>query len=278
MKYVAICGGLGNQMFQYAYLLMLKNKGYNVSAFIPSNKWEHIGGFELKRAFGIDHKQSIWECLYQLGFPFTRLFTFVNKTYFGKNFKINKEDFSPPKKYGYFYGTWQSEKYLINRELIQNTFTFNERNLSKQTIDIAKLLRREGITISVHIRRGDYQSAAFSNGFGSCCTLEYYHNGISYMDMQFPNTTYVFFSDDMQWVKDNIKVDNAIYVDHNNGVDSWQDMYLMSLCSHNIIANSTFSWWAAWLNNNPEKIVIAPKKWWNSIENDDVVPESWIRK
>ena len=81
----------------------------------------------------------------------------------------------------------------------------------------------------------------------------------------------------MEWVKDNLVLENAIYVDHNKGLDSWQDMYLMSQCNHNIIANSTFSWWGAWLNNNDNKVVIAPKRWWSTIEHDDVVTQTWIR-
>lgn len=276
MKYVAICGGLGNQMFQYAYLLMLKNKGYNVSAFIPSNKWEHIGGFELKRAFGIEHKQSIWERLYQLGFPFTRLFSLSHKTYFGKNFRVNNEDLSPDKKYGYFYGTWQSDKYLINPKEIRKTFRFDEKGLSPRTTQLANALRG-ALAVSVHVRRGDYQSATFVQGFGTCCSIDYYRKAIDLFKEKFPQAHFVFFSDDMEWVKNNLNVEDSIYVTHNSGTDSWQDMYLMSLCQHNIIANSTFSWWGAWLNNNPDKIVIAPKRWWNTIENDDVVPSSWLR-
>lgn len=133
------------------------------------------------------------------------------------------------------------------------------------------------VTVSIHIRRGDYLSQQFSAGFGNCCPLAYYREAIHYMKTYLDDITFVLFSDDMDWVKMNLPLDNAIYVDHNHGVDSWQDMYLMSMCQHNIIANSTFSWWGAWLNDNTDKIVIAPKRWWSSIENDDVVPESWIR-
>lgn len=277
MKYVAICGGLGNQMFQYSYCLLLNNLGYNATTFIPNKNWEHAGSFELERVFGIKHKVRIWERLYNLGFPFTRLFTLFNRQYNGRNFKVITEDFYPSDKYGYFYGTWQSARYLISPKDIKEKFKFIVDNLSEKTKEIANLLGKGVITVAVHIRRGDYQSATFIEGFGNCCPLEYYKRAFSYMNEHIPNAKYVFFSDDMQWVKDNIKVENAIYVDHNYGVDSWQDMYLMSLCSHNIIANSTFSWWGAWLNNNPQKIVVAPKRWWSTIENDDVVPDSWIR-
>jgi len=87
------------------------------------------------------------------------------------------------------------------------------------------------------------------------------------------------FSDDPDWVRNNLKIDTEIvFVDWNRGTESWQDMYLMSLCKHNIIANSTFSWWGAWLNQNPDKVVIAPRKWMTYDEGGiDIIPEDWIR-
>lgn len=277
MKYVALCGGLGNQMFQYAYLLYLKNIFSDVKSFIPDQKWEHIGGFELNRVFSIHHSADTWEKLYNIGFPFTRLFHFFNPTYFGKNFLVQTEDLFPNKKYGYFYGTWQSEKYFINHDKIKNSFKFNEQRLNQETRRIAKSLGGEGVTVSIHIRRGDYLSDAFASGFGNCCPLEYYRKAINFMNEKFHDPLFLIFSDDMEWVKENLILRNAIYVNHNKNIDSWQDMYLMSKCKHNIIANSTFSWWGAWLNDNDDKIVIAPKRWWSTIDNDDVVPESWIR-
>lgn len=131
--------------------------------------------------------------------------------------------------------------------------------------------------MSVHIRRGDYLSASFANGFGNCCPLDYYQRAIAMISKTVDKPLFVFFSDDMEWVKENFAGEDCLFVSHNKGVDSWQDMYLMSLCNHNIIANSTFSWWGAWLNHHEDKMVIAPKKWWSTIENDDVVPETWMR-
>lgn len=277
MKYVAVAGGLGNQMFQYAYFLMLQELYNDVSIFLPSDDWEHKSGFELSRVFGIKHWPSFWESLYHRGRLFRKLFSITHKTYFGKNFTVDDTDLKPDGKYSYFFGTWQSEKYFINPERIRNSLKFNERLLNQKSNEIAKTLGGVEVTISIHIRRGDYLSEAFANGFGNCCPLEYYRKAIQYMTYKFDNPKFIVFSDDMEWVKDNLVLEKAIYVDHNKGLDSWQDMYLMSQCNHNIIANSTFSWWGAWLNDYEDKVIIAPKRWWSTIEHDDVVPESWIR-
>jgi hypothetical protein len=100
---------------------------------------------------------------------------------------------------------------------------------------------------------------------------------MDYIQSKIESLQYYVFTDDKEWVRENFQLDNAVYVQHNTGRNSWQDMYLMSRCKHNIIANSSFSWWGAWLNTHPDKIVVAPKKWWRLFENDDVVPEIWVR-
>ncbi len=276
-RYVAVAGGLGNQMFQYAYFLHLRSMFKDVRLFIPSKDWEHSSGFELNNVFEINYEQTVWERLYQWGFPFTRLFHLSHKTYMGRNFKVMGEDLCPAPRYRYFYGTWQSQKYFSTPETIRRAFRFDDAKLSTETKSVAKSLGGGKVTCSVHIRRGDYLSSAFANGFGSCCPLSYYQNAMELIKNKVGKVFFVFFSDDMPWVKDNIECVDAIYVDHNSGKHSWQDMYLMSKCSHNIIANSTFSWWGAWLNDNKDKIVVAPKLWWSTIKDDDVVPNSWVR-
>lgn len=265
-------------MFQYAYFLFLKNRFGNVRMFMSSNNWEHSGGFELFNVFGIKHRPSIWESMYHRGLLFRKLFSITHKRYQGRNFQVQKTDLNPSDDFSYFYGTWQSEDYFFDKQLIRNSFRFEVLKISYKTHSIAKLLMSGGgDTVSVHVRRRDYLSQQFSTGFGNCCPLDYYKRAINLIRGKFSDPKFVFFSDDMNWVIENLNVEDAIYVNHNHGCDSWQDMYLMSLCDHNIIANSTFSWWGAWLNNNKNKVVIAPKKWWSTMEHDDVVPSSWIR-
>jgi hypothetical protein len=105
--------------------------------------------------------------------------------------------------------------------------------------------------------------------------LDYYQKSINLINSRVKDPKYYVFSDDMDWVKKNLIIKNAVYVEGNKG---GVDLQLMSLCKHNIIANSTFSWWGAWLNNNPEKIVISPKKWFNDMNmKNDIIPEDWIK-
>ena len=109
------------------------------------------------------------------------------------------------------------------------------------------------------------------------CNLDYYKRAVEYIKVHIENPVFFVFSDDKEYVTNNLQVENAVYVDFNSGSDSWQDMFLMSQCKHNIIANSTFSWWGAWLNGNLGKIVVAPSRWMTTFENDEIIPPNWIR-
>lgn len=279
MKYISVGGGLGNQMFAYAFLLKVRSCGYDAKFILTSlNWWEHKAGFELERVFGIKRESRCWEYLYnKFPIPFRKIFHVIYKPFRGKNFEYEPYVIHNMKNYGAFYGTFQSELYFKNiRQDVLNAFKFNESLCN----DLTKIIvsKFNGTTpVSVHIRRGDYLSPAFANGFGNCCTIDYYKKAIDRIRAQVENPLFVFFSDDIMWVKENLVVDDAIYVDHNRDEDAWQDMYLMSKCTHNIIANSTFSWWGAWLNCNEGKIVIAPKKWFANKTIEHVVPNDWIR-
>ena len=149
---------------------------------------------------------------------------------------------------------------------------FKEKELNDKTLSFKNELQR-GVFVSVHIRRGDYLNNVGRFGL---CELSYYREAIKYIKSIVDNPKFVFFSDDMAWAKDNIDNDEAVFVSWNQGKDSWQDMYLMSHCQHNIVANSSFSWWGAWLNGNPHKVVVAPKKWFMYSPNYDIIPDNWI--
>ena len=133
-------------------------------------------------------------------------------------------------------------------------------------------------SVSIHIRRTDYLSEKMSKVY-RVCPISYYENAVNLIKKKYPNAFFFIFSDDISWAKENITfAKNAFFVS-GQGVKDEEELILMSRCQHNITANSSFSWWAAWLNNNPEKIVIAPKKWYINPENElpGLIPESWVK-
>ena len=132
-------------------------------------------------------------------------------------------------------------------------------------------------SVSIHVRRGDYLNGYYYETLGKICDIAYYQRAIGTIKERVDNPHFYIFSDDPDYVTENLTIENATFVNFNRGNDSWQDMYLMSQCKHNIIANSTFSWWGAWLNNNPQKVVVAPSHWFANMDNDEIVLPEWIR-
>jgi hypothetical protein len=136
-------------------------------------------------------------------------------------------------------------------------------------------------TIALHVRRGDYISNPSANQFHGTCPPQYYRQAVQWIAGRTSgqHTVYVF-SDDAKWARHNIHCDfPMVFVDHNDGHSAHEDMRLMSACQHQVISNSTFSWWAAWLNIHPEKIVVAPHRWFAHAQTrqDDIVPASWYK-
>ncbi len=171
-------------------------------------------------------------------------------------------------KHGYVDGYWQSEKYFCDiRSIILKDFTFPPVNDSKNRELLDRISQQT--TVSIHIRRGDY-----ANGF-PMMTPQYYENAISYFENKFNEVYFLVFSNDMDWAKQNLQFSQGEFVDWNTGKDSWKDMYLMTQCNHHIIANSSFSWWGAWLNQKENKEVIAPSVWFHHQETPDVYCEGW---
>lgn len=177
-------------------------------------------------------------------------------------------------------GYWQSEKYFQRKEnMIRKDFKFSA-NKNELTIAWAAKIKNSN-AVSVHIRRGDYAENEHTKNFHGLLELSYYEKAMTTIEKNLKDPVYYFFSDDAAWVKKEILKHNKNYfsIDHNTGEDSWQDMYLMSCCKHHIIANSSFSWWGAWLNNRDDKIVITPKNWFaDKLANEqtkDLVPASW---
>lgn len=177
----------------------------------------------------------------------------------------------------YLAGYWQSEKYFSDvAETVRADFTFR-LSLSRQNAELAERIGQT-MAVSLHIRRGDYASNPKANAAHGLCSLEYYRQAVQHVAEHIECPEFFIFSDDIAWAKSNLKIDFPCwYVDQNQGAESYNDMRLMSLCRHHIIANSSFSWWGAWLNPHPDKTVVAPKKWFANDGNvEDLFPASWV--
>ena len=130
-------------------------------------------------------------------------------------------------------------------------------------------------SVSIHVRRGDYLSETNQKIYGRICTLDYYKKAIRYFEEKYEDVTFFVFSNDLEWAKENLEMKKSCFVDCNTEETAIYDMYLMSECRDNIIANSSFSWWGAWMNSHEEKEVIAPSKWLNTVEVRDIWCEGW---
>jgi len=176
----------------------------------------------------------------------------------------------------YMVGRFQEHYYLKNiRDALLDDFAFKQEIPETVKEYYSKII--ESNSVSIHVRRGDYIGIKEFD----ICSLKYYKNAASYISKLIKNPVYFIFSDDIEWIKINFTfLEKYIIVDNNRFDNSdYFDLFLMTNCKHNIIPNSTFSWWGAWLNQNPNKIVICPEKWngFNYVNTDEICPLEWKR-
>jgi hypothetical protein len=272
MIIIQLIGGLGNQMFQYAAAkaLSLETKQklrLNTNLF-NTYKIQNYGlhNFEIKHG------------IYQKPNKFIQKFNsvFYKKVFYQEVDFTFTPDFCKLKGNPIVLdGFFESEKYFVKyREQLLIDFTIKSplKDITKKT---AQKMAGEN-SVSIHIRRGDYLQHTIHN----TNKTEYYKMAIETIKNKVENPVFYLFSDDMAWVKQFfILKGEKNYIDFNDNKTNYEDMKLMSSCKHNIIANSSFSWWSAWLNTNPKKIVIAPKKWLNMDEKryEEIIPDAWIK-
>lgn len=277
MIIVKIYAGLGNQMPQYAlgrHLAILNNTELKLD----------LTSFETykRHRYSLDHfniqaniatpkeinRLKTNKLMRKLGFIKPSHIIEAEHTFNEKILEL-RGDF-------YVEGYWATEKYFKEiKDVIRKDFTVKEE-LSGKNKEVADMIAGAN-SVSLHIRRGDYlDNPEVYKTFG----MDYYDRAVQLIAQKIDNPHFFIFSDDMSWVKKNLILNFPTeYVDHNLANKNYEDMRLMSLCQHNIIANSSFSWWGAWLNNHTDKIVIAPQKFFNDAElsKNDIIPESWIR-
>ena len=285
-----LIGGLGNQMFQYAVgrALSLRH-GVPLRLDISDFSWYGLHqGFELRRIFNcteeiatkVDRRRVLgWQF-----FPgFRRLLLKPRMAVFrSKGFVVEPylrywEGIENIPSNCYITGYWQSERYFSEfSHQIRRDFSFYTP-LSSENDELVNKINHL-TAVSLHVRRGDFVNNPTTTAAHGLCSPSYYQMAIQYIAYRVSQPYFFIFSDDIAWVKENLEIGFPCqYVDHNQGAESYNDMRLMSLCQHHIIANSSFSWWGAWLNPSEEKIVVAPKRWFaKQIDTRDLLPPGWV--
>ena len=288
MIFVSLQGGLGNQLFQYAAAKALAERKRERVYLDTGKLVENISGVTQRKyqlgAFNISGKiatekqlekvrqTSITRKLHNKVLPY-----YKKKIYIEPFFQFDKNFFkasSPVLLQGY----WQSEKYFKHISgSIRHSLKVTAP-LSAATRQMAAKIKSSN-AVSIHIRRGDYVNDPETQKVHGSCGIDYYKKAISIIAEKFSSIHLFVFSDDINWAKENLPAGFPVeFADHTDADHAYEDLYLMSLCNHNIIANSSFSWWGAWLNNHAGKMVITPAKWFNEKEADtkDLFPEGWI--
>lgn len=284
MKIVNTIGGLGNQMFCYAFALALKKK-HHEEVFIDISHFNYYNlhdGFLINDIFDVQEikiatqknisKLTRYIPHYALSRILRKLLPHKKSEYIEKKDYIFDADALNFSHDCYYEGYWQTPLYFDDiKNDVYKMFTFPEVNDANR--DLSQLIRSVN-SVSIHIRRGDYINA---KSFVGICELDYYKKAISKINSTVKNPYFFIFSNDIEWcvhhLKEVLNTDQIKFINHNIGKESFWDMYLMSICKNMIIANSTFSWWAAYINQNAN--VISPKKWVNRDYETEIHLDSW---
>lgn len=299
MKIVNITGGLGNQMFQYAFAVALQEKWkeevkvdkhhyhYIFSKTFHGNNFYH-NGFEIDKVFpnaklGIASPWDIMKVSYYMpNFKLSRIIRKLMPVRNGEYIQpaakaYQHEDQTLAVNASYYEGYWMAYKYFEDcKEKIQEVYSFPPFSTDENKRH-AELLNKDN-TVTIHVRRGDYLGL---KGLGNVCTLEYYRKAIAIARQHIEFPEFFVFSNDQDWCMENLKDAfgnaNVHFINNNKGKESYRDMQLMSLARCNIMANSSFSWWGAFLNPRKDQIVIAPSRWMNDRDCSSIYSDKWIK-
>lgn len=291
MNIIRMSGGIGNQMFQYALYLKLVSLGKEV-------KFDDVTEYKLDNArtvmlsvFGIDYPKATREELVKITDASMRPWSRVRRKICGRKSgeyheaSVDYDAAVLEKENAYLCGCFQSERYFKDIETqVRQSYQFRNVEIPEEIEeDIQRYERqiKEGVSVSIHIRRGDYLDAA--DVYGGICTDAYYNRAIRYMIEKYETPHFFVFTNDTFWaekwceVRERETGKEFTVVMGTNEETGYIDLMLMSMCKAHIIANSSFSWWGAWLDASPEKCVVAPVKWLNTRECNDIYTEDMIR-
>jgi Glycosyl transferase family 11. len=301
MIIVKIKGGLGNQLFQYATGRALSMK-YNTElkvdlSFFENPKYNNVFRLnrfnlpltivktdEYKHLLNKESRTIFSRIIKRLGL---RIQPYFKDTHVIETEVLKLLNGYKNKSSNYYVEGWLADENYFNdyRKIVLKDFNA-DNILNNDNLSLMEEIRRTN-SVAVHIRRGDY----LTNNYFNNLPVLYYQKAIDLLSKKICNPLFYFFSNDIDWVKEEFSsLTNAIFVDKNSEIESVyttigdiEDLMLMRSCHHQIIANSTFSWWGAWLNENPDKIVIAPQKWFadfkaqNNYEKGNFIPQNWVK-
>lgn len=273
MVIVRIMGGLGNQLFQYAAGLGLSQR-HNVPLKLDLSYYVEFAKTKWARRYGMNHFNIIPSVASEEEIASAKSCEYLKEEHFHYHPEI--EQAGPMV---YLEGYWQSERYFQEiREELRKQYVFIDKP-SKPNRQMAERIERCP-SVAFHIRRGDYVTDRHVRQLLGACPWEYYERAVRFLAKKVGKMHFFIFSDDPLWVKKHLELKHPwTLVDINNEDTCYEDMRLMSLCQHHITANSTFSWWGAWLAQNPRKIVVTPEKWMRlqseKWKTTDLIPEGW---
>ena len=286
MDIIRIFNGLGNQMSQYAFYLV-KKKAYPWHTFFITNKYKskHIhNGYELGRIFGIKScrlKESILfhflQSMYKPVWGYKVFGRFSHSVEEAPNYDYSPVMLEPAKHLGFnfYWGGWHSERYFADiREELLKVYQFDESMLNESSKMWVEMIMKDEASCSIHIRRGDFLK---DKKWADAIPEGYYDRAIETIKSKHPNVVFYVFSNDLDWCKEYFGLSGFHYVEGNEGTDAWQDMFLMTKCHHHINANSSFSWWGAWLCTHNDSTTIVPSAFRADMVTKDVYPERWIK-
>lgn len=272
LYFITTGGGLGNQIMSYALWLYLKRSGYRTMLYLRVNYLVRIFNIKdglVKKNYFLDCFVNVLKRYGSCVRLFNRWFSRIGYIEYTSFFGLNVIDYPE-------WGNYKFVNEILPELRMDLLFPEDSNQQNKSVLD----MMRESDSVSIHVRRGDYQNSVHWRVIlGDICDKKYYEDAIEKVYSLLSKPVFFIFSDDIEWVKSNLNLDHPVFVDWNQGENSFRDIQLMSYCKVNIIANSTFSLCASWLNVNTNPIRIVPSKWLNSYFDNlliKYIPSDWI--